>query len=213
MSVVDEWRTVDDRSAFAMARRLTREEGLFVGGSSGLIVHVALQVGREVDDPDACVVCLLCDTGERYLSKVYNDEWLRENRLIEPARVTAEAIIGAKDGGPEGLIAVEPTTTVRTALGYVTEYDISQLPVVAEGDCVGHVSEGTLMARVLESSAVLDRPVQELMDVPLPVVDSHVDLPTVSRLLSRQNPAVLVRRDGKIAGIITRYDVLRYVTG
>ncbi len=79
LSVVDEWRSVDDRTAFAMARRLTREEGLFVGGSTGLIVDVALQVAREIDDPDACVVCVLCDTGERYLSKLYNDEWMREN--------------------------------------------------------------------------------------------------------------------------------------
>jgi cystathionine beta-synthase len=214
MSVVDDWRAVDDRTSFAMARRLTREEGLFVGGSSGLITHVALQVAREVDDPDAFIVCVLCDTGERYLSKVYNDEWLRENRLIEPSRVTANLMIGSKeDAGPDRLISVEPSTIVRTALSYVTEHKISQLPVLAEGDCVGHISEGTLMARVLENPAILDRPVQELMDAPLPVVDSHVDLPAVTRLLSRQNPAVLVRRDGEIAGIITRYDVLRYVTG
>jgi cystathionine beta-synthase len=82
MKVVDEWRSVDDRSAFEMARRLTREEGLFVGGSSGLIAHVALEVAREVDDPDACVVLLLPDTGERYLSKLYNDEWMRENGMV-----------------------------------------------------------------------------------------------------------------------------------
>jgi cystathionine beta-synthase len=214
MRVVDEWRMVDDRTSFAMARRLTREEGLFVGGSSGLIVHVALELAREVDDPDACVVCVLCDTGERYLSKVYNDEWLRENRLIEPARVTAETMVRTKDDkGPAELIAVEPSTPVRKALGFITEHNISQLPVVSEGDCVGHISEATVMARVIENPTVLDQPVQELMDAPLPVVDSHVDFPAVTRLLNRQNPAVLVRRDGVLSGIITRYDVLRYVTG
>ncbi|MDR0787645.1 MAG: cysteine synthase family protein [Gemmatimonadota bacterium] len=82
LGVVDEWRSVDDRSAFDMARRLTREEGLFVGGSTGLIVHVALEIAREVADPEALVVCILCDTGERYLSKVYNEEWLRANELL-----------------------------------------------------------------------------------------------------------------------------------
>jgi cystathionine beta-synthase len=214
MSVVDDWRTVDDRTSFAMARRLTREEGLFVGGSSGLIVHTAIQIAREVDDPAACIVCVLCDTGERYLSKVYNDEWLREKRLIEPARVTAGVMVGTKDnGGPEGLIAVEPSTSVRKALSFITEHNISQLPVLAEGDCVGHVAEGTLMARVLENPTLLDQPVQELMDAPLPVIDAHIDLPAVMRLLNRQNPAVLVRREGVLSGIITRYDVLRYVTG
>jgi cystathionine beta-synthase len=78
---IDEFRTVDDHTAFRMARRITREEGLFVGGSTGLIVHIAADVAREVDDPDACVVAILCDTGERYLSKVFNDEWLEANGM------------------------------------------------------------------------------------------------------------------------------------
>jgi len=81
---VDEFRTVDDATSFAMARRMTRLEGLFAGGSTGLIVSVALDVAREIDDPDAFVVALFCDTGERYLSKVYNDDWLKENGLAEP---------------------------------------------------------------------------------------------------------------------------------
>lgn len=77
--LIDEFRTVDDATSFEMARRLTREEGLFSGGSTGLIARVAVDVAHELDDPDSCVVCLLCDTGERYLSKVYDDEWLRSN--------------------------------------------------------------------------------------------------------------------------------------
>jgi len=78
---IDEFRTVDDHSAFHMARRITREEGMFVGGSTGLIVHIAADVAREVDDPEACIVAILCDTGERYLSKVFNDEWLEANGM------------------------------------------------------------------------------------------------------------------------------------
>jgi cystathionine beta-synthase len=214
LSVVDEWRSVDDRTAFAMARRLTREEGLFVGGSSGLIAHVALEVAREIDDPDACIVLVLCDTGERYLSKLYNDEWLRENRLLEAARVTAELIVGLKeDDAPRSILSVEPETSVRRALALITESNVSQLPVIASGDCVGHVSEATIMAKVIETPTLLDRTVQEIMDAPLPVVDSHVDLNSVTRLLTRQNPAVLVRRSGMLVGIITRFDVIRLVTG
>lgn len=212
MSVVDEWRTVDDRAALTLARRLTREEGLFVGGSSGLIAHVALQVAREVDDPSACVVFVLCDTGERYLSKVYNDEWMRENRLLDPARLSASDVVrGKTEGSPPQLISVAPETPVRQALGFITGHNVSQLPVVTEGDCVGHVAESTLMGRVLENTAVLDQSVQHVMDAPLPVVDGHVELPAITRLLSK-NPAVLVRRDGKLDGIVTRFDVMRYVT-
>ncbi|MBV9774273.1 MAG: pyridoxal-phosphate dependent enzyme [Gemmatimonadetes bacterium] len=213
LGIVDQWRSVDDRSALNLARRLTREEGLFVGGSTGLIAHVALEVAREVDDPDACVVCLLCDTGERYLSKVFNDEWMRENRLLEPARVTAGTMIGGKgERAPGTLISVSPETPVRKALAFITEHNVSQLPVVAEGDCVGHVSEATLMSRVLENTTLLDQSVQQLMDPPLPVVDAHIDLPSITRMLTRQNPGVLVRRDGQLAGIVTREDVLRYLT-
>lgn len=92
---IDEFRTVDDRTSFHMARRITREEGLFVGGSTGLIVHVAAEIAREVDDPEACIVAILCDTGERYLSKVFNDEWLEENGMGDlvdrlPTRGTGE---------------------------------------------------------------------------------------------------------------------------
>jgi cystathionine beta-synthase len=213
MSIVDEWRSVDDRSAMTMARRLTREEGLFVGGSTGLIAHLALELAREIDDPEALVVCLLCDTGERYLSKVFNDEWMRENQLLEPARVrAADMVAGKSDGAPRQIVSVAPETPVRQALGLITQHDVSQLPVVAEGDCVGHLAETTLMARVLEDMTLLDKSVQHLMDPPLPVVDAHVDLPGVARLLSRQNPAVLVRRNGRLEGIITRHDVLRYMT-
>src|SRR5438128_10491825 len=83
MSVIDEYYTVSDKESFAMARRLTREEGLFVGGSSGLITSVALKIARELNDPDAMVVTILCDTGERYLSMRYSDEWMRENQMLD----------------------------------------------------------------------------------------------------------------------------------
>ncbi|HKJ93359.1 MAG TPA: pyridoxal-phosphate dependent enzyme, partial [Longimicrobiales bacterium] len=83
LDVIDEYRVVEDEDAFRMSGRLAREEGLFVGGSSGLITHLAVQVARELDDPDALVVCILPDTGERYLSKMYNPEWLRANGLLE----------------------------------------------------------------------------------------------------------------------------------
>ena len=213
MSVVDEWRSVDDRTSFAMARRLTREEGLFVGGSSGLIAHVALEIARELDDSDACVVLLLPDTGERYLSKLYSDEWMRENRMLESARVTAADMVSGKAAGaPPKLIAVGPATPARTVLAHVTEHNISQLPVIVDGDCVGHISESALMARLVENPGLLERSAQELMEAPLPVIDPHTDLASVARLLTRHNPAVLVRHGGSIDAILTRYDVLRYLT-
>ncbi|HEX7049271.1 MAG TPA: pyridoxal-phosphate dependent enzyme [Longimicrobiales bacterium] len=212
--VIDEMRTIPDREAFHMARRLTREEGLFVGGSAGLITTVAVRLAHELDDPDALIVCVLCDTGERYLSKLYNDEWMRENRLLDPERVpTAGEMARQKDAGAPPLVSIDPATPVRQALSTMRVHDISQLPVLRDGDCIGSVSEATLMARVIEDPGLLDRATDAVMEAPFPVVDAHIDLNGVGRLLTRENPAVLVREEGHIAGIVTRYDMVRYLAG
>ena len=210
--VIDEIRTISDRDAFRMARRLTREEGLFVGGSAGLIAHLAVQVAREVDDPDALVVCVIPDTGERYLSKIYNDEWMRENQLLDDARPVAVGELLDKNGEAPALVAVPTTTPVRQALSTMNVHNISQLPVLQDGDCVGSVAESTLMARVIEDPSLMDRPVEALMDAPFPVVDEHLDAHALARFLTRENPAVLVRSGAEVVGIVTRYDMVRFLT-
>jgi cystathionine beta-synthase len=211
--VVDEFRTVSDRDAFHMARRLTREEGLFVGGSTGLTVCVALDLAREADDPRACVVAILADTGERYLSKVYNDEWLREHQLLQADRITARALLAAKPAGAPPLVIVEASHTARQALNLMSTYNVSQLPVMSGKDCVGAISEGSLMARAIGDPASLERPVREQLEAPYPVIEAELPLERLSPLLSRETPAVLVRANGDLVGILTRYDVLHHVQG
>ena len=130
-----------------MARRLTREEGLFVGGSSGLIAHVALQVAREVNDPNAFVVTFLCDTGERYLSKLYNDEWMRENQLLDSDRVPIGQLLEGKADGTPRVVSVAPGASVRQALGLMSLHDVSQLPVMDGESCVGSVSESVALGQ------------------------------------------------------------------
>jgi cystathionine beta-synthase len=211
MSVIDDYRTVSDREAFAMARRLTREEGLFVGGSSGLITHVALQVARELDDPDAYVVTFLCDTGERYLSKLYNDEWMRENQLLDSDRMAVAQLLSAKAENSRTIVSTTPGATVRQALRLMSLHDVSQLPVMDGQDCVGSVSEGSLSARAIENPKLLDATVSDVMDAPFPVVDGAQPVENVLKLLSKSSPALLVRQNGTMSGIVTRADVLHYL--
>ena len=212
LSVIDDYRTVSDRDAFAMARRLTREEGLFVGGSAGLITHLALQVAREVDDPEALVVTFLCDTGERYLSKLYNDEWMRENQLLEPDRVTLGDLLAHKvASAPATVVSAAPGQQVRQVLGLMRLHDVSLLPVLEQGTCVGSVTEYALTQRGLESSRFLDAVVGEVMDEPFPVVESSQAVESVQKVLSKATPAVLVSDGGAISGIVTRSDMLAYL--
>jgi cystathionine beta-synthase len=211
MSVIDDFVTVSDRDAFAMARRLTREEGLFAGGSSGLITHVALQVARALDDPGAFVVTYLCDTGERYLSKLYSDEWMRENQLLDPETVTVGQLLALKSGDVPALVSIAPAASVRQALRLMALHDVSQLAVMDAGNCVGVVSEGVLSTRALEDTKLLDAPMSDVMDPPLPTVEFDAALGPVTKLLSKANPAVLVRRAGRVEGIVTRSDVLHHM--
>jgi cystathionine beta-synthase len=211
--VIDEWIVVSDKDAFRMARRCTREEGLFVGGSAGLNVFSALEVARRVDDPKACVVTILCDSGERYLSKLYDDHWMRENQLLEQEKITAETLLAGRVAGLPPLVSVGPGASARQALNLMSTWNVSEIPVIDGGDCLGSLSENALMTRTLENGAQLEQPVSNLMGPPYPVVDAMLPLERLTAFLSRESPAVLVRRDGKLTGIITRYDVLRHVSG
>jgi cystathionine beta-synthase len=209
--LVDDYRTVSDKDSFAMARRLTREEGLFVGGSSGLIAHVAMQVAREVNDPDAYIVTFLCDTGERYLSKLYNDEWMRENQMLDADRVAIAQLLDRKEGDQPAVVSVAPGASVRQALRLMTLHDVSQLPVMDGQNCVGSIVEAAVSAKALEDPKLLDATVSEVMDAPFPVVEAGQPVESVVKLLSKASPALLVRTNGGIGGIVTRSDVLHFM--
>ncbi len=213
LDLVDEFVTVNDHDSFLMARRLTREEGLFVGGSSGLTVHAAVEMAREVSDPNALAVAILSDWGEHYLTKLFDDEWMRSNGYLASERVSVAQLLASKGRAAPPLVSVNPSAPVRMALSAITTHNVSQLPVILDGECIGSVAEAELMACVLEDPEVLGGSVDEVMEPPFPVVDSVLPVERLTSLLTRTNAAVLVRTEGEITGIVTRYDLIQSLTG
>jgi cystathionine beta-synthase len=172
-----------------------------------------MDVAREVDDPQALVVTILCDTGERYLSKVFNDEWMQENQMLEAPRVTVEQLLQRRPPDAPALVSVAASAAVRQALNLMSTYSVSQIPVIEDGQSVGGLIEGTLMTRALAQPALLDRPVREVMESPFPEVEASAPTDRVAAILTRESPAALVRKSGKFIGIVSRYDVLQQLIG
>ena len=210
---IDEFRQVSDRTSLMMTRRLAREEGILSGGSTGLNVALALDIAREVDDPEALIVTILCDTGERYLSKVFNDEWMQENQMLEAPRTTVAQLLERRPANAPPLVSVTPAAAVRQALNLMSTWGVSQIPVVEDGRSVGGLVEGTLMTRALAQPSLLDRPVREVMESPFPEVEANCPTDRLGAMLTRESPAALVRKDGKLIGIVSRYDVLQQLIG
>jgi cystathionine beta-synthase len=209
---VDEIRNVTDKQSFNMARRITREEGIFCGGSTGTIMTVALQVARELDDPEKWVVGMVCDTGAWYLSKVHSDDWMRENRFLDESTVDVSSVLGMKTRNVPQVVTVGRNDSVKEALALMERYNISQLPVVEGSDVLGSLTEGPLLSKVLADAGALERPVESFLEPAFPVVDDDVSMRRVTEALSRGgSPAVLVRSGGRLIGILTKFDVLHFL--
>lgn len=208
-AVIDDVITVDDRTSFAYARRLAREEGILVGGSSGSALAAAFEVARDAA-PDDVIVVLFPDTGERYLSKVHSEEWLRQHGFLEEPPPLVD-ILAAKEPGLPDLVQVEASDPVGRAVDLMRTHTVSQLPVLKDGSPVGSLREDVLLTRLLQDPKLREEPVERVMEDPFPEVDLRADLEEVSSLLRRGSSAVLVREKGALRGIVTRIDLVEYL--
>ena len=207
LKFIDEIINVTDRDSFNTARRLGREEGIFCGGSSGTNAWAALRLAERLTADDV-IVFIICDTGERYLTKFLSDEWMKEKRLLGEERMTIGLLNDLKGRtGKLQLISVGPTTRVGEMLGVMERHGISQLPVLEDGRSIGSVREHRVMSQLLEDRSLLDEPVATVMDPSFPVISESVDV-TRARQCLKDAPALLIEEYGRIIGIITRYDVL-----
>ncbi|MDX1534035.1 MAG: cystathionine beta-synthase [Thermoplasmata archaeon] len=207
---VDEVEQVTDRDSFLYTRRLAREEGILVGGSAGAALAVASRVARRGSPADVIVV-LFPDTGERYLSKAHSEEWLKENGFLEESPPLVDIMEG-KDARIPTLVTVEADEPVMHAVQLMRQHTVSQLPVLEEGRVVGSVREEALLGRMLQQSETKEAIVRDVMEPPFPVVGPAADLDEVSGLLLRGSPAVLLGSVEDPQGIVTRIDVVEYLS-
>ena len=214
--VVDRVIAVSDADSFAMARKVSHEEGLLIGGSCGTAMAAALQLGEELG-PDDLVVVLLPDSGRGYLSKIFNDAWMAEYGFLTTATgVSVGEVIDARRGDTE-LIYVRPHETVRDAIKAMRKHDISQLPVakndwpLAAAEVMGSVNELRLMDVAFGNPAVLDQPVEQYMNGALPTIGTGQPIELAVAKLDTSS-ALLVLRGGRPCTILTRSDVLNYLS-
>ena len=206
---IDQIINISDRESFAAARRLTTEEGIFCGGSTGTILHVTLDIAKDLSEDDV-IVFFVCDTGERYLSKVHNIEWLRINQMLDTEIKTLRDISELKkSNGNEDIVYVKSDALVKDALELITRKGYSNIPVMLNRKAIGCVRENMLMTRLLNNKDLLEASVQDVMVDCVPVLDAKTELSKVKEVL-KENPAVLVSDFGRITDIITRYDLINF---
>ena len=226
--MVDEYVTVSDADAFLAARRVTKEEGILVGGSCGTAAHAALVVAERYPE-DAVIVTLLPDTGRNYLSKIYNDDWMRDHGFLR-SNVSARlsAVLDHKRGATDlpTIVHVHPHESVRQAITTLSDFGVSQMPVVRtadnanathtdfsdQGDLIGSIRERGLLDKAFSDPGVLDKTVADVMDEPLPVTDVRDTVDVAMGQLTKGSSAVLVCEGTKPVGVLTRADLLDFMT-
>jgi cystathionine beta-synthase len=216
-SVPDEIIAVSDADSFAMTRRLAREEGLLVGGSSGMAVVAALRAARDLG-PDDVVVVLLPDGGRGYLGKIFNDAWMRSYGFSEVSGVaTVRDVIATKAGSLPDLVHAHPSDTVHDAVAIMAEYGVSQLPVLSAeppvviGEVVGSLDERTLLDRVFAGEAKMADSVGSLAAPPMPLIGLNEPVGAARAALG-ETSALLVTDEGKPVSVITRADLLAFLS-
>jgi cystathionine beta-synthase len=213
LKILDDIIQVNDEECFVVARRLAKLEGLFTGGSGGGCLSGALRLAKDLGSNDF-VVALLPDTGMRYLSKVYNDGWMRERGYVDAAmQITAAEVVKAKHavGKVRELVIARPYQTVFHALKSMQDQDISQIPVFEENTPIGTIYEDQILNLALQGKDLRKLVVREVMSSPLPQVPRTAPVERVTHILSHENPAVFVDMGNSHFEILTKYDLMSTV--
>jgi len=210
-TVVDRYVTVSDRDSFLMARRLVAREGLFAGGSTGTALVAAVEVARELNDPEAMVVTIVPDGGRPYVSKVFNDSWMREHGYLgDQGGLTVGEVIRSR-GVDRPMLTVGSHDPVGRALELMREHGVSQVPVVSGEDgraFLGTVSERGLLMASADHPGILGEPVTEVIEPPLPELAAESPVSEAIQMLLGERKPVIVVDDGRALGILASVDLI-----
>lgn len=206
MSVIDHFEQVTDKDGALMARRIAKEEGLFCGYSAGSCLQGLLQLKNRLKEGDL-VVCIFHDHGSRYVGKVYNDQWMLERGFLEVK--TFKDIITGK--GDQRIVTVMPSQTVAEVFDLMKKHDIENIPVMDKGVQVGSVSESGLFNKLFGSPDIKNQQVQTVMEASYPEVSFDTPVERLSKLINRDNGAILSRDEAGAFHIITKYDIIQSI--
>ncbi|MFD2565808.1 pyridoxal-phosphate dependent enzyme [Pseudotenacibaculum haliotis] len=204
-SLIDGFTKVTDKDAAVYTRKIAKEEGIFVGNSAGSAVKGILQL-KEHFTKDDVVVVLFHDHGSRYVGKMFNDDWMRDRGFLDEEITTAEDLI--KDHADKPLLTVRTEELVSHAIERMREYKISQIPVEDLNGFVGSVDESTLLKYFLEDKNIAEKPIKDVMGAAYPIVKKDASIDKVSKLINKDNQAVLVDLGNGKHHIITKYDII-----
>lgn len=208
MEMIDQIIKVTDKDAALMARKLSRMEGLFVGWSCGSAVHGALEYARKNLKKDDLMVVILPDHGTRYLGKIYNDAWMKSHDYLdEGSMATASQILAQKASSP--LITLDVDQRLSDAVGVMRKHQVSQIPVMKGQEIVGSLNESRVLEALLEDPSMKEASVSQLMSDGLPFVLGSTRLDAISKLINKDNPAVLVKLEDGSLDIISNYDLIQ----
>ena len=214
-TLVDEFVRIDDRTSFYWARRLAREEGILTGGSAGTALAAALTYAKHLT-PNDVVVVLLPDTGRGYLSKVFNDTWMRENNLlmsVETEQSTLRDVLSYRRNHTRSMplvVSVSPTDSVADAVELLRRYGISQTPVIENGYMVGSLTEDLLLRRLASGEPLASSAVKQVQGPPFPQLEADAPARDAYTLFSSGQSAVAVMNNQLLEGIVTKSDLLEF---